>query len=68
MPKRNPVERQKIRNKNNLTSKQVKDNIDFLGFLLSKATPEEMAIWRKKLPTLIKPIKAGLKNKFNIVF
>tara|TARA_X000000950_G_scaffold252697_1_gene315043 strand:- start:59 stop:265 length:207 start_codon:yes stop_codon:yes gene_type:complete len=68
MPKRNPIERQKNRNNNNLTSKQVKNNIDFLGAILNNATPEDLATWRKKLPTLIKPIKTGLKNKFNITF
>ena len=55
MPKRNPIERQKNRNNNNLTSKQVKNNIDFLGAILKNVTPEDLATWRKKLPTLIKP-------------
>ena len=69
MPKRNPIQRQKNRNNNNnFTSKQVKNNIEFLGAILRNATSEDLTVWRKKLPTLIKPIKTGLTNKFNITF
>ena len=62
MPKRNQIERQKNRNNNNLTSKQVKSNIEFLSAILRNATPENLAVWRKKLPTFFKPIKTGLKK------
>jgi hypothetical protein len=46
----------------------VDENVDFLGAILGKSTPEEIAIWRSKLPRLPKAIKTGLKNKFNITF
>ena len=51
-----------------MTRQRVEENVDFLGFILGKATPEEIAVWRKKLPALPKAIKTGLKNKFNIIF
>ena len=51
-----------------ISRNRVSENIDFLGFILGKATPEEIAVWRKKLPALPKAIKTGLKNKFNITF
>ncbi len=59
----------RIKNRNNqMTRQRVEENVDFLGFILGKATPEEIAVWRKKLPALPKAIKTGLKNKFNIIF
>ena len=59
----------RIKNRNNqITRKRVDENVDFLGAILGKSTPEEIAIWRSKLPRLPKAIKTGLKNKFNITF
>ena len=51
-----------------ISRNRVSENIDFLGFILGQSTPEEIAIWRSKLPRLPKAIKTGLKNKFNITF
>ena len=51
-----------------ISRNRVSENIDFLGFILGQSTPEEIAIWRSKLPRSPKAIKTGLKNKFNITF
>ena len=51
-----------------ISRNRVSENVDFLGFILGQRTPEEIAIWRSKLPRLPKAIKTGLKNKFNIIF
>ena len=51
-----------------ISRNRVSENVDFLGFILGQSTPEEIAIWRSKLPRLPKAIKTGLKNKFNITF
>ncbi len=51
-----------------ISRNRVSENVDFLGFILGQSSPEEIAIWRSKLPRLSKAIKTGLKNKFNIIF
>ena len=58
----------KLRKKSRLTPERVSENVDFLGFILSRSTPEEIDLWRNKFPRLSKAIKTGLKNKFNIIF
>ena len=51
-----------------ISRERVSENVDFLGFILGRSTPEEIALWRNKFPRLSKAIKTGLKNKFNITF
>ncbi len=51
-----------------ISRNRVSENVDFLGFILSRSTPEEIDLWRNKFPRLSKAIKTGLKNKFNIIF
>ena len=51
-----------------ISRERVSENVDFLGFILGRSTPEEIALWRNKFPRLSDAIKSGLKNKFNITF
>ena len=51
-----------------ISRERVSENVDFIGFILGRSTPEEIALWSKKFPRLSKAIKTGLKNKFNITF
>ena len=51
-----------------MTPESISNNVDFLGPILSSASPADFEYWKEKLPHLPKAIKAGLKNKFNIIF
>ena len=51
-----------------ISRERISENVDFLGFILGRSNPEEIALWRKKFPRLSKAIKSSLKNKFNITF
>ena len=58
-----------IKNKvQQISRERISENVDFLGFILGRSNPEEIALWRKKFPRLSKAIKTVLKNKFNITF
>ena len=54
--------------KSRMTPESISNNVDFLGRILSSSSPADFEYWRGKLPHLPKAIKAGLKNKFNIIF
>ena len=54
--------------KSRMTPESISNNVDFLGPILSSASPADFEYWKEKLPHLPKAIKAGLKNKFNIIF